>query len=539
MSYLLLFLLILPNLVWILLNRGLLAPDACTYGEFALELNYAMLHGDGSWWGRMLTTNVTRPPLLIWIAQFFVPAGRLLGHIDAGLLLVPFIAQYLTLCLLYKAMSAFGSRAVALLGCLALASTPIFIGIGKELAVQPLQLLVVAWFLYIMTSARRWDSVSILLHLTAASTTAMLTMLSTPSFTVVLGLFPFIEVLRRGRTAVVRKRAHVPMMVFCCALVVPGLVWYCLNAKAAFHYARESFRMPWFASVEDAFLPKLAQWADFLRDGLFFVPAALLVTVVAAGWAVGSRLREAEDGKGPQAVTATLVVLQMLVALGIHAWASQQNYRYTLPFSAYLAVVVAWSVLQLDRRWVAGTVFVTFLLQWSMVNASDFGLIRKERRYSSGTLVTERNRVFDLMDEIVETTFNTNRPVFMEVRAFGIDSGQVTFHARKKPGILEKALSGQVPTVESFDVLVTSPAVGDVATAWRIVLQEQPAFVVMPSARIRRSYLEWLKNSTNTSHLAERLSLELAERVADSNLFLTVPTPRNPDLEIYRYQPEP
>ena len=91
--------------------------------------------------------------------------------------------------------------------------------------------------------------------------------------------------------------------------------------------------------------------------------------------------------------------------------------------------------------------------------------------------------------------------------------------------------------MKAFDVIVTSLAGGDVATAWRIVLQEQPAFVVIPSAKIRRSYLEWLKNSTDTSHLAEILSLELAERVADSNLFLTVPTPKNLELEIYRYQP--
>jgi hypothetical protein len=271
------------------------------------------------------------------------------------------------------------------------------------------------------------------------------------------------------------------------------------------------------------------------------VPAALFVTLVAGAWAVGSHLREAEDGKRTRAITATLVVLQLLVALGIHAWASQQNYRYILPFSAYLAVLVAWSVLQLDRRWVAGTVFVTFLLQWAMVNASDFGLIPKERRYASSALVREREKVFDLMDGIVETTFNTNRPVLMEVRAFGIDSGHVTFHARKKPGYLEKVLSGEVPTVRSFDVIVTSLADGDVATAWRLVVQQQPAFVVMPSATIPRSYLEWLKNSTNTnintSYLAERLSLELAERVADSSLFVTVPTPKNPDLAIYRYQP--
>jgi hypothetical protein len=536
MHYLLLFLMTLPNLVWLSLHRGLWPPDACTYGELALDLNYAMFHGDGSWWGRMLTTNTTRPPLLIWISQFFVPAGQLMGHVDAGLLLVPFGAQFLALCLLFQGLSSFGSGTAALLGCLVLASTPTFIGVGKELTVQPLQLLVVAWFVYILTSGRTWDSARILLHLTAASATALLTMLSTPSFVAILGLFPLIEVVKRGRAAVVWKRVHLPMSVFCGVLLVSGLVWYLLNWKPSLHYAQSAFRIPWVTSVEDSFFPKLAEWADFLWDGWFFLPVTLLVTATAGAWAVASRWHDAEAAKRPQAIAAAVVAGQLLAALSIHAWASQQNYRYILPFSVYLAVLVAWSLFQLDRRWVAGTVFVTFLLQWGMVHASDFRLIRKERRYASSGLVTEREPISDLMDAIVETTFHTKGTVLMELRAFRLDSGHVTFHARKKPGYLEKVSSGEAPAVKSFDVLLTSFADGDVAKAWRIVLREQPAFVVMPSAGIRRDYLEWLKDSSDRSHLAERLSLELADRVAGSSQFASVPAPR-PELEIYRYRP--
>ena len=201
MNYLLLLLMTLPNLVWAILNRGAWPSDACPYGIAALRISYARGYGGATWWRAMLNTDVNHPPLLSWIGQLFVPIGRLLGEIDAGLLIVPFIAQYLALVLVFEALRGlFGSRKLALLGCLVLASTPIFIGVGKQFVVQPLQLFVVAWFVYIVARAREIGTrASILLHLTAASALAMLTMLSTPSFCAVLGLTALVEALKGGK----------------------------------------------------------------------------------------------------------------------------------------------------------------------------------------------------------------------------------------------------------------------------------------------------------------------------------------------------
>ena len=118
----------LPNLVWVLLDRGLWVSDSCFYALVAMRVHYASIHGGVDWWEQMLATG-PKPPILPWLGQLFVPVGQLLGGIEPGLLLVNFLAQAATLLLLYHALLAlFGSRLHALAGCLFVASAPVFAG---------------------------------------------------------------------------------------------------------------------------------------------------------------------------------------------------------------------------------------------------------------------------------------------------------------------------------------------------------------------------------------------------------------------------
>jgi hypothetical protein len=58
----------------------------------------------------------------------------------------------------------------------------------------------------------------------------------------------------------------------------------------------------------------------------------------------------------------------------------------------------------------------------------------------------------------------------------------------------------------------------------------------MPNRDIRRRHFENVKDATLGSLVAERFSIELAEKVAESALFERVPTPSYPELEIYKYR---
>ena len=84
---------------------------------------------------------------------------------------------------------------------------------------------------------------------------------------------------------------------------------------------------------------------------------------------------------------------------------------------------------------------------------------------------------------------------------------------------------------------MTRPGIdGVVDVAWTELVRRRPAYFVMPNAEIRRESVDSFTAPRKTSLLAEMDSLELANRVANSELFERVATPAYPELEIYEYR---
>ena len=147
-DYFLLFLTVLPNLIWVLLDRSIWPSDTSLYGLHSMRLYLAWGHDALHWWEEMFSL-IAKPPLLPWIGQFFVPLGKGLGNIDSGLLLINIICHYIALLLVFEVLvEYFEKKIYAYAGCLAVASAPTFIMVPRQFYVQPLQLAIVAWFVY-------------------------------------------------------------------------------------------------------------------------------------------------------------------------------------------------------------------------------------------------------------------------------------------------------------------------------------------------------------------------------------------------------
>ena len=113
---------ILPNLIWILLDRGMWVSDTALYGLSAVNLHHVLIHDPANWWQEALSVG-PKPPVLAWVGQFFVPIGKLVGNIDSGLLLVNFLSQGLALAFLFGALIEYcGDKLIAITGCAAVAS---------------------------------------------------------------------------------------------------------------------------------------------------------------------------------------------------------------------------------------------------------------------------------------------------------------------------------------------------------------------------------------------------------------------------------
>ena len=219
----LLFLMVSPNLVWILLDRGKWISDTSLYALHATRLHHVLLHDTANWWSEMLAVS-PKPPILPWVGQFFVALGRLIGNIDIGLLLIIFAAQYAALCFLHRTLiAAVHQRSLALLGCLAVASTPMFIRLSTQFYVQTVQLLAVCWFLYIMVSSRSRDSLLTVLHLAAASSLAMLAIISAPIYCFVPALIALGHAWSNRRVGIRVRAAHLGMFL----VAVASRRWPC------------------------------------------------------------------------------------------------------------------------------------------------------------------------------------------------------------------------------------------------------------------------------------------------------------------------
>jgi hypothetical protein len=345
--------------------------------------------------------------------------------------------------------------------------------------------------------------------------------------------------------------------MFAAALILASLalLWTCLHGRDSLSTASAYYHFPWGAQVQDVFHWKLLQWLDYLRNGFFLLPS-LAITITAASWALASYAIAAADRGRNEARAALLVLLQAAVVLILFASSQQQTFRYTLPFAPLVAVLLAWSLFQVNRGWMTAAVSGVFLLQFALVQARDYGLVHFDRRYGEGaSLRTSRDRRLDSIDGILEVVSKRPvAPVMIEMRALSMDGEHVSYEAAKRrefASFFESIATGTIPPVHSADkVLVeivgreSSPGPnGDGLEAawtgdalWKGFLERELGYFVMPNQEIRRRHFEMVKDAALGPLVAERLSLELSERVADSALFEKVPAPGHPELEIYWFR---
>ena len=530
-DYSLLFLMILPNLIWILLDRGMWVSDTSLYGLSAIKLNYALVHNTVDWWKEMLSV-VPKPPILPWTGQFFVPLGRFIGNINSGLLLIIFLAQYGTLFLLYKAlMKYFKKRSFALIGCLVVASASLFIGISRQFYVQSVQLAAVVWFIYIMAYSKKWNSITVILQLVAASSFAMLIMLSSPVFCILPGIVSLYQILKKGKSGLEFRKKHVYFLVVVLVLLVPTLSWYLRNFYEAITYARWGYNYLFGGIVTDVFLLKLAVWGSFIPRGFLLSPILVLAIFV---WVLLNRLKGRGSPKNNNGIIILLVFLQIILVLALFATSAHQTMRYVLPLLGYFALIVSWGLFQINKRWFTSVVLTIFTFQLILVNLNDFGLINTKIVYGSiRPLQMSRDRNFDLMEIITKIASNgdSTKTIVLATGGIGFYNLNLEFYASKSP----EYFSRERRHYDSVEFMLTgSPVEGevgrDIEKVWNQILASQPGYIVILNKENRLSQLDSFEGGWGR---IINSAIEISERVAESRLFKKVSLPEYQEIEIY------
>lgn len=365
--------LVLPNLVWMSLSRALWGYDAAEYGSVAMELSNALTRGPLQWVRALFTTYTHKAPLIGWAGQFFVPVGRLLGSVPIGLDLMMAAAQYVSLVLAWRLFEAvFANRSLALVGCLLIGTAPLFVGLSTKFLVEPLQLLVVIWFLLLMARAPRRDGLGTVLQVTAAASLAMLAKVSSPLYCAGPGLVALFHAFRQGpRTWRWELRRHGLLTATTLILAGSTLAWYWRNIKHVVGFVHfSSSRLMW--GRHDTFLNKFAYWSDALCNSFFMHLAPYLVLGVVV---VASFLHLIRRPRPRPADTLALIsCIHLLAALAVMSTQVNETQRYLLPLLPYLAALIVWSLARIDRVWLTASVALVCLVQGAAAECVAFDL---------------------------------------------------------------------------------------------------------------------------------------------------------------------
>ena len=230
------------HLLWISLDTGAFGGDQSVYGFATLELFNSLIHSPREWPHLMMHVFPWKANGLIWAGQFFLPFAYLTSSVDKALLLTIWTMQLITLIMIYRALSDLETdETVPILGCLVVASAPLFVSLGQHYMVETSTTLSVAWFIVLMCMAPKMTRPQILAHLIAASSFALLTKVSQPLFCVWPGVVACRYFVWPRRTDANSLGSPYTLFSFTIAILLSAatVAWYVRNMTPVMQLARE------------------------------------------------------------------------------------------------------------------------------------------------------------------------------------------------------------------------------------------------------------------------------------------------------------
>jgi hypothetical protein len=377
-GYLLALALVLPSLIWVLLDRSVWPWDQAWYGEVSVELYCSFRQGLGPWVEAMRGAFGSKAPAVAWFGQWFVPIGQLLGSMDLGLHLSVLICQALTLMLVYRIgqrIAAGNDWITPMAGCLLVGGAPLFVGMSHQYFAEPIQTLAVVWILYAAVAAPTWTRVNTLTQLLAAGSVALLAKSSTPAYCLLPGLMAASTLFLRKPISQAppqgRQFGRWICLLVSVALLAATTAWYQRNLGGVLRHAYD-------ASVgdialdygkRDLFLAKMSFWLKAVRLSLFSPLSLGVVFLVAAiGLTVSLSAVVRRREKLTLSWTALLALFSAVHIVGFLAMASRsinEDTRFLMPLLPSLAILFMWALTQIKHRSIAAAGVALLFVQWT------------------------------------------------------------------------------------------------------------------------------------------------------------------------------
>jgi hypothetical protein len=345
------------SVVWLLRDQTVWPWDQAWYAETALDLRYATTGGIGAWLNAMVSAMGSKPPLLPWLGQAFVPLSHVLGTVEPALLLLNVFCQITTLSLVYlTARSAGVGLLSSVVGVAVTGGSSLFIGVTHQFFVEPLQMLCAAALAWTAVNCLRMPKVRVISLMLALTALSFLTKSSSFTFVVPFIVYIIAALVISREPGKAPARFLDPLMAIL-ALLAAGaaITWYASNWRAmAQHFANATstdFALLYgsLGSIPD----KLLYWSNALALALSPLPgyalilsATILAALVISLW----RIVRATPGEWPaRAIQSSALFNAVLfgqIVVTVYGLATQINEetRFLAPTLPIIGILSAWSI---------------------------------------------------------------------------------------------------------------------------------------------------------------------------------------------------
>lgn len=413
--------LVLPSLVWVFLDHSIWPWDPAWYGEVSVDL-WATLRTDAANWGAAMAhalgaADAGKPPAVVWLGQFFVPLGGVVGGDATALLLSIVLTQAAIVGLVFAACRRLSLSGLAAgLGALLVAASPLFVSMGHAYFAEPIQTLAVAWALFGVASATRWPMVLTFVQIPGIVAFAMLAKLSSPPYIAapLLAMIVLALVARRegGRPArPFWKDWRVIASAALSALLVYGAIsWYVINHVAALEHARLAAQNTGLFGTNEGFVNELHAWLDRLRDSSFLPHIGLVFLALSvAALVLLIRKRGIKPTLDPRLVMVAACVITMAVVVVLFATQPNSDVRFILAVVPCVAVAVAIIIDASGSRNLVAVAAVVAAIEFGFVQLQSFGVKPISSLSYAALVAPVANTAFAKeLNAVVDATCNTD-----------------------------------------------------------------------------------------------------------------------------------
>ncbi|HXH19345.1 MAG TPA: glycosyltransferase family 39 protein [Chitinophagales bacterium] len=520
------FILVLPNLAWIILDKGVWRGDPVGYALNSMALYLQMITDLPVWKWNLF--HGYKAPLIFWIGQFLIPMGSLIGSINFSLLLIPFIAAFISLMLLFRSFDIlFNSKAIALCGSLLTAASPLFIGLSTQFWIEPLQVALTSWFIYIMIKVKSWNFYFALSQFIIALSLAMLIKVSSPLYIIVPAIVFWMKVYRSFPTRQLNRK-NLFFLLLSLLFFFPAGKFYFNNYRALLDFAHYAGTSPLFGSDES----KYYLWIKNIVNGIFLPFGFCLSAVLLLSGIIRTiKLRAYGNFDG------IFLVALLQISVFFIAWIKSSNVdpRYFLPALPYFTILVCWGVAVVNSRMLAFLSAGIFLIQLAVVNGYAFGLIQFTPAYGMiRPVMMKPNSDMRLLQDIMPLATRDSSIIFDLNPELGVAEFQYELAKQK---LYDNWQSSSVDIGVFFNVNIQVLDTGkiDVETVWKNVLAYQPVFYITWKSRLSPALAKQEMQRIDKYNAATvPVRWAVARKIKDCGLYEVVPFASYPQLLVYK-----